>query len=138
MQSSGASLACGHAFSQIIHQKSRPRPAQSGIVATINLGVSRFFCIEVPDLLQHDGVVAVVKAWPIEAGAWSTSAATASLDDVCARRHGAMAGRDEETVPRSNKETDEAWKTQRRLTRRREPPMVICGSPTAYRARPPC
>jgi hypothetical protein len=29
-------------------------------------------------------VLDVVKAWPIEAGAWSTSTATASLDDVCA------------------------------------------------------
>ena len=77
------------------------------LVATINLGGLALFCIEVPDLLQHDSVLDVVKAWPIEAGAWSTSSATASLDDVCARRHGAMAGRDEETVPRSNKETDE-------------------------------
>jgi hypothetical protein len=38
-------------------------------------------------------------------------AATASLDGPCARRHCSAAGRDEETVLRSNKETD--WKAER-------------------------
>ena len=37
---------------------------------------------------------------PLKAGA------TASRDGACARRHGAWAGRDEETVLRSNQETD--------------------------------
>ena len=51
-------------------------------------------------------MLAAVKAWPGVAGAFGTGALTASLDGVCACRHQAKAGRDEETVPRSNKETD--------------------------------
>jgi hypothetical protein len=56
------------------------------IVATIRFGNSRFLAPKSPTALQHDGVLVVVKAWPIEAGACDPSTATASLDDVCARR----------------------------------------------------
>ena len=42
--------------------------------------------------------------------------ATASLDGGCARRHVARAGRDEETVPRSNQETDTRQQRDRRHT----------------------
>jgi hypothetical protein len=59
-----------------------------------------------PDHPQRDAVLAAVKAWPVEGGACVTLAATAILDGVCARRHRAGAGRDEETAPKSNKETD--------------------------------
>ena len=48
--------------------------------------------------MQHDVVLAALKAWPIDAGARGTSAATASLDRVCARRPARCAGRDEETL----------------------------------------
>jgi len=42
--------------------------------------------IKSADLLQHDGVLAVVKAWPGKAGVCGEGAATASRDDGCARR----------------------------------------------------
>jgi len=61
-------------------------------VATINLVPFA------PDCMQHDVVLAALKAWPIDAGARGTSAATASLDRVCARRPARCAGRDEETL----------------------------------------
>ena len=52
-------------------------------------------------------MLAAVKEWPGGGGVGGEGAATAILDGVCARRHGASAGRDEETVLRSNKETDQ-------------------------------
>src|SRR4029077_2122547 len=78
-----------------------------------------------PDPRKRDTVLAAVKAWPGGAGACRTAAATAILDrgrraahcrtaaataildGGCARRHWARAGRDEETVLPSNKETDQ-------------------------------
>ena len=57
-----------------------------------------------PDAPQHDAVLGAVKAWPAEPGASDTPGATASLDGACARRHCPGAGRDEETVLRSNQE----------------------------------
>jgi hypothetical protein len=67
-----------------------------------------------PDPPQRDTVLAAVKAWPTEPGVCAFDGATASLDGGCARRHGATAGRDEETVLRSNKETDQKETTMER------------------------
>jgi hypothetical protein len=61
-----------------------------------------------PDRGQLDAVLAAVKARPGEGRARGEHAATAGLDRSCARRRGAGAGRDEETAPGSNKETDSA------------------------------
>jgi hypothetical protein len=60
-----------------------------------------------PDQDQRDTVLATVKAWPGDDRVRGTCTATAILDGGCARRHSAMAGRDEETALRSNKETDQ-------------------------------
>jgi hypothetical protein len=57
--------------------------------------------------------IAAVKAWPAEPGVCEFDGATASLDRGCARCHGATAGRDEETVLRSNQETEQKAKTMR-------------------------
>jgi hypothetical protein len=51
-------------------------------------------------------VLTAVKAWAGNDGARGHAAATPSLDGVCARRPRRAAGRDEETVLRSNKETN--------------------------------
>jgi hypothetical protein len=58
-----------------------------------------------PDRRKRDTVLAAVKAWPGSHGDRRAASATAILDGACARCPAARAGRDEETVPRSNKET---------------------------------
>src|SRR5258708_23927853 len=58
-----------------------------------------------PDHPQRDTVLAAVKAWPGGGRDRRPGGATAILDGVCARRHPARAGRDEETALGSNKET---------------------------------
>ena len=55
-----------------------------------------------------------VKAWPGEGRAWGSDGTTASLDRACTRRHRGKAGRDEETVLRSNQETDQKERGKRR------------------------
>jgi hypothetical protein len=71
-----------------------------------------------PDHPKRDTVLAAVKAWPGGAGARRTVGATAILDGGCARRHWARAGRDEETVLRSNQETDQKEVGERRFNSR--------------------
>jgi hypothetical protein len=51
-----------------------------------------------PDRGQVDAVLAAVKAWPGSGSVCGECVATASLDGGCARRLGARAGRDGETV----------------------------------------
>src|SRR5215471_18627077 len=70
------------------------------------LGQVRVFSLHRPDRGQLDAVLATVKASPGNARAFGERVATASLDGVCARRLRARAGRDGETVLRSNRETE--------------------------------
>jgi len=57
-----------------------------------------------PDCSQLDAVLAAVKAWPSRPPACVAASATASLDGVCARRHG-MGRSGRRNGLRSNKET---------------------------------
>src|SRR4051812_15566925 len=51
-----------------------------------NHGPQRVATIKLARLLQRDGVLAVVKAWPGDVGGYGEGTATAILDDGCARR----------------------------------------------------
>jgi hypothetical protein len=74
-------------------------------------------------------VLAAVKAWPAKHEYRRTRGATAILDSGCARRHVARTGRDEETVLRSNQETDltEADNSRATKTGHVEKLLTVCG-----------
>jgi hypothetical protein len=67
-----------------------------------------------PDRTKRAGVLEAVKVWPYKARVCCKVGATANLDSFCARRLCNTAGRGEETGSRSNKETDQEKKKDRR------------------------
>jgi hypothetical protein len=62
--------------------------------------------MQASDPLDPRAVLGAVKAQPGNAGARRKPSATAGLDRACARRDRRSAGRDEGTVPGSNKGTE--------------------------------
>jgi hypothetical protein len=62
--------------------------------------------MQASDPLDPRAVLGAVKAQPGNAGARRKPSATAGLDRSCARRDRRSAGRDEGTVPGSNKGTE--------------------------------